>query len=131
MKKIFFSMFVLCSVFVLFFLIAISNNSAIAYTANNASGVPSSLINPLDFVGGVTKGLTGPSGIGGNAGTTLPSLSNLNTLTNGISGRLGGLSTSDLTGSLKAIASLAINLFLIVIQTVSGILKALLPFLNK
>ena len=41
------------------------------------------------------------------------------------------LSFSDIPNSLKAIGILAINLFLIVIQTVAGVLKALLPFLSK
>jgi hypothetical protein len=40
------------------------------------------------------------------------------------------LSFDDLTGSLKSVAILAINLFLIVIRVVAGILKALLPFLE-
>ena len=47
----------------------------------------------------------------------------------------GLLNTNDLNSGnlfkmLKAVAVLAINLFLIVIQVVVGILKALLPFLN-
>lgn len=40
------------------------------------------------------------------------------------------LSSSDFGTALKAVAVLAINLFLIVIQTVASILKALLPFLQ-
>ena len=51
----------------------------------------------------------------------MPSLNLLNT---------ENLSASDLPGALKAVAVLAINLFLIVIQVVVGILKALLPFLS-
>lgn len=41
------------------------------------------------------------------------------------------LSFKDTGSILKSIAILAINLFLIVIQTVAGILRALLPFLNR
>ena len=41
------------------------------------------------------------------------------------------LSFDDILGGLKSVAVLAINLFLIVIQVVVGILKALLPFLSK
>ena len=41
------------------------------------------------------------------------------------------ISFDDVTGSLRSIAVLAINLFLIVIQTVASILKALLPFLER
>lgn len=40
------------------------------------------------------------------------------------------LSGKDFGSALKAIAVLAINLFLIIIQTVAAILKALLPFLQ-
>lgn len=40
------------------------------------------------------------------------------------------LSGKDFGSALKAVAVLAINLFLIVIQTVASILKALLPFLQ-
>lgn len=39
-------------------------------------------------------------------------------------------SSNDLGSGLKAVAVLAINLFLIVIQTVAAVLKALLPFLQ-
>ena len=42
-----------------------------------------------------------------------------------------GLSSGNLVSALKSVAVLAINLFLIVIQVVVGILKALLPFLSK
>ena len=43
---------------------------------------------------------------------------------------LQNISSDDIFKSLRAIAILAINLFLIVIQVVAGILKALLPFLG-
>jgi hypothetical protein len=55
-------------------------------------------------------------------GTTVPSLNLSNTKS---------LSSGDIISMLKAVVVLAINLFLIVIQTVAGILKALLPFLSK
>lgn len=73
-----------------------------------------------------------------NIGTTIPSLTGVPKLTEiNLGGgswdilKGGNVSSNDLTGALKAIAVLAINLFLIVIQVVVGILKALLPFLSS
>jgi len=40
------------------------------------------------------------------------------------------ISSGDIISALKAVAVLAINLFLIIIQTIAGILKALLSFLQ-
>lgn len=114
------------------FVALIPGGNSLAYTSG--SGNPgtttssfnlNSLPNPTDFLNLIQssqflqgiknflpKGLTGD-----NSGSS--SLTNLH------------FSTSDIPGSLKSIAILAINLFLIVINTVAGILKALLPFLGK
>lgn len=56
-----------------------------------------------------------------NIGTTVPSLRLVNA---------DNLSSADLVSALRSVAVLAINLFLIVIQTVASVLKALLPFLS-
>ena len=45
--------------------------------------------------------------------------------------KTGDLSFNDLSSAFRSVLVLAINLFLIIIQTVAAILKALLPFLNK
>ncbi|MBI2063588.1 MAG: hypothetical protein HYT65_01180 [Candidatus Yanofskybacteria bacterium] len=80
------------------------------------------LINPLDYLNEITKKLPGLQ----NIGTTMPIPQQFSMQTLGVS----GLSFDDLPSALKAIAILAINLFLIVIQTTASILKALLPFLS-
>ena len=80
------------------------------------------LIDPLDYLDEITKKLPGLQ----NIGTTLPIPQQFSIQTLGV----GGLSFDDLPGALKAVAVLAINLFLIVIQTTAAILKALLPFLS-
>ena len=80
------------------------------------------LIDPLDYLDEITKKLPGLQ----NLGTTLPIPQQFSIQTLGVS----GLSFDDLPGALKAVAILAINLFLIVIQTTAAILKALLPFLS-
>ena len=78
------------------------------------------LSDPLDYLNEITKKLPGFKDIG----TTLPIPQQFSMQNLGIS----GLSFNDLPGALKAIAVLAINLFLIVIQTTASILKALFPF---
>lgn len=84
--------------------------------------VLNNLIDPLDYLDQITKKLPGLQ----NIGTTMPIPQQLSIQTLGIS----SLSFNDLPSVLKAIAVLAINLFLIVIQTTAAILKALLPFLS-
>lgn len=98
-------------------------SGALAYTSGDSSVSTPSLINPLDlFKSDLLKGAAQNVG----ASTVVPSLSNFKQILD-----TQNLSFNDISGSLKAIAVLAINLFLIVIQTVAGILKALLPFLGK
>lgn len=97
--------------------------------------------NPLDYLQNnqLLQRLPGLNNF--NIGTTIPALPS--SLPSNFKGFFSGsnfgdfklinidsLSSQDLTGSLKSIAVLAINLFLIVIQVVAGILKALLPFLQ-
>lgn len=80
------------------------------------------LIDPLDYLDEIIKKLPRLQ----NLGTTLPIPQQFSIQTLGI----GGLSSNDFSGALKAVAVLAINLFLIIIQTTAAILKALLPFLS-
>lgn len=97
---------------------------SLAYPVSNTFPVPvPSLIDPLNILKSdlFKNNLPGFGSL--NIGTTMPSL-NLNLL------NTQNLSSSDLTGTLKAVLVLAINLFLIVIQTTAAILKALLPFLS-
>lgn len=103
----------------LVFLFALGSNS-FAYASDQGPNLPvPSLINPLDYLKeDLLKGAAQSTGIG----TTIPDLNLLNTK---------NFSSGDVVSMLKAVAVLAINLFLIVIQTVAGILKALLPFLSK
>ena len=114
----------------------IPGGNSLAYASTTSSSgdsgttIPSfnlnSLPNPMDFLNSIQSSsfLQGiknflPSGLTGDNSGNSSSISNLH------------FSTSDIPGSLKSIAILAINLFLIVINTVAGILKALLPFLGK
>ena len=102
------------------FIFVLTASGVFAYTSGtpSASSTPS-LINPFDYFKNDTlKNAAQNIGVG----TTVPSLRLLDTK---------DLSFSDIPGSLKAIATLAINLFLIVIQAVAAILKGLLPFLSK
>lgn len=88
--------------------------------------------NPLDALkNSLAPGLPGIQSIGTTA-PTLPSLSKLSGLSSSDWKILNtsSLSFDDFGGALKSIAILAINLFLIVIQVIAGILKALLPFLQ-
>ena len=107
---------------------------ALAYADDSPAVRPMpSLINPLEYLNenllsklpGIKSEGSGalPSGLGGllSEGGGLGGIKLLNT---------SSLSTNDIPGALKSIAVLAINLFLIVIQTVAGVLKALLPFLQ-
>ena len=115
-KKIIFSAVIVLSA------IFISSRHSFAYsTTGDVSLTPlPSIINPIEALKNQSnffKNIVPSIGIG----TTMPSLNLLNT---------ENLSASDLPGALKAVAVLAINLFLIVIQVVVGILKALLPFLS-
>ncbi len=93
--------------------------------------------NPLDlFKNDLFKESAGSKGIG----TTIPSLPELPGFKDIVAGTSKGafgdllntdaFSSGDITGTLKAVSILAINLFLIVIQTVAGILKVLLSFLS-
>ncbi|MBI2669622.1 MAG: hypothetical protein HYX20_00525 [Candidatus Yanofskybacteria bacterium] len=80
-----------------------------------------SIIDPVDILKNNLLKNAIPNVGNFSIGTTIPNLNLLNTK---------NLSSGDLASVLKAVAVLAINLFLIVIQTVAGILKALLPFLS-
>lgn len=118
MKKtlIIFILIVGLSVFIL------TVSDAFAYTSES-SNTSLSLINPFDFLkNDILKSAAQNTGIS----TTVPSLPIFKQFLD-----TKNLSFNDISGSLKAIGALAINLFLIVIQTVAGILKALLPFLSK
>jgi len=105
----------------------VPTNGSFAYVSSgqsvNANLPPSPSLNPLDYLknlpslGGVTT-----QGIG----TSVPSLPSFSRFLD-----TGNLSAGDVVSMLKAVAVLTINLFLIVIQTVAGILKALLPFLSR
>lgn len=119
---------------------ALMPSGSFAYISDGPSGVPPSIVNPLDYLKSVTKTLPqyqSPRYQG--IGTSVPAIPQLQNIKNYLSGTTGGssqpstltLSKNDIAGSLKSVAVLAINLFLIVIQTVAGILKALLPFLGK
>lgn len=97
---------------------ALTASRSLGYSAGSTPLPVPSIIEPLDILkSDLFKNIIPNIGIG----TTIPNLNLLNTK---------NLSGGDLTSALKAIAVLAINLFLIVIQTVAGILKALLPFLQ-
>ena len=101
------------------FIFVLTSSGAFAYTSETPDTSVPSLINPFDFFkNDALKNAAQNIGVG----TTAPILKLLNTK---------DLSFSDIPGSLKAIATLAINLFLIVIQAVAAILKGLLPFLSK
>ena len=105
-------------ILVLFFI-----NKSSAYVTSGTPGPvqPFMGINPLNLLNNNTiKNFVDQRG----SGASLPSF-NFNLL------NTKNISSNDIWGSIKAIVSLAINLFLIVIQTVAGILKALLPFLSK
>ena len=100
------------------FIFILTASGAFAYTSETPDTSVPSLINPFDFFkNDALKNAAQKTGIG----TTVPSLQLLNTK---------NLSFNDIPGSLKAIATLAINLFLIVIQAVAAILRGLLPFLS-
>lgn len=97
---------------------------SLAYPINNTSPLSApSLIDPLNILKSDLFKNSLPGFGNFNIGTTIPSF-NLNLL------NTNNLSSTDLTSALKAVLVLAINLFLIVIQTVVAILKALLPFLQ-
>lgn len=121
-------------------LLVLISNKSFAYSSAGDS-LTSSLTNPLDYLNNqLLPNLPGLKNV--NIGTALPLPPNLSRglFSRGfISGEASeqfkllntqNLSFDDLTGSLKSVAVLAINLFLIVIQVVAGILKALLPFLK-
>lgn len=103
------------------FVLTISD--AFAYTSGNSDTSTPSLVNPFDFLkNDLLKNAAQSTGIS----TVVPGLPAFKQFVD-----TKDLSFNDISGSLKAIGVLAINLFLIVIQTVAGILKALLPFLSK
>lgn len=123
------------TILVLVLLTFASGENTFAYTASDngnldlpmlSSSSPinslNRLIDPLDYLDEITKKLPGLQ----NLGMTLPIPQQFSIQTLGVS----GLSFNDFPGAIKAIAVLAINLFLIVIQTTAAILKALLPFLS-
>ncbi|MBI2063008.1 MAG: hypothetical protein HYT61_02075 [Candidatus Yanofskybacteria bacterium] len=88
-----------------------------AYSINETSLPLPSILNINPFDSDLFKNLVPNIDLG----TTMPNLNLLN---------INNLSSNDFVSVLRAVAILAINLFLIVIQTVAGILKALLPFLT-
>lgn len=101
------------------FVFILTASGAFAFTSGTSDSPVPSLLNPFDFFkNDALKNAAQNIGVG----TTVPSLRLLDTK---------DLSFNDIPGSLKAIATLAINLFLIVIQAVAAILKGLLPFLSK
>ena len=131
----------------IFFTIMLSGTT-LAYTTNSSAPalplLPS--VNPINYL---TKTLSNYVPQAQGVGTTVPALSSgitdtfknliqqginsvggTSTLTNPTSSTTN-FSTSDIPSALKSIGNLAINLFIIVIETVAGILKALLPFLSK
>ena len=98
----------------------------------------SAISNPFDYL---KTDLFGEAADSQSIGTTVPTIPKLPGLkdfivgsseTNGFGGLFDTdkLSRDDIGGSIKAVVVLAINLFLIIIQTVSGILKALLSLLS-
>lgn len=114
-KKIILSIATLCIV-----VFVLLDNQSYAYSSSNQ------LVNPLN----PSKLLPGIPSV--NMGTIVPTLSGLPTSLGGFKlFNLNSLSANDFTSALKSIGILAINLFLIVIQVVAGILKALLPFLSR
>jgi hypothetical protein len=101
-----------------------SFNGVFAYSSTDSDqGISSpSLINPLDiFKSDFFKNAAQQL----NVGTTTPTSTNINLFD------LKDLSSGDFVSVLKAIGTLAINLFIIVIQVVVAILKGLLPFLSR
>lgn len=110
---------VLLNLLLVMLLAALTTSHSLAYSSIGSTPLPKpSIIEPLDILkSDLFKNIVPNIGIG----TTIPNLNLLNTK---------NLSGGDLVSVLRAIAVLAINLFLIVIQTVAGILKALLPFLS-
>jgi len=89
------------------------------FASSQNFNLPIPSFNPIDYLKeDLFKGAAHSIGVG----TTVPSLDFFN---------VKNLSSGDIISILKAVVVLAINLFLIVIQTVAGILKALLPFLSK
>ena len=104
------------------FVFVLTTTNVFAYTPGTLNTSVSSLINPFDFFkNDMLKNAAQNTGVS----TAVPGLPSFNLLDT------KNLSFSDIPGSLKAIAVLAINLFLIVIQAVAAILKGLLPFLSK
>lgn len=119
---------IIFSALIAFSILSISAGSLVRAAGPNVDSAASNLpsfANPLDYLNDLTRGLSGVSNITGNVGAAIPGLSKLQDQIT------SSFSSNDITGALKSFAALAINLFLIVIQTVAGILKALLPFLSK
>ncbi len=107
----------------------VSFNGSFAYTSANPNQGPSlpTFIDPLDiFKSDLLKNAAQQTGVG----TAVPGLNLGGTPTNVNLLDLKDLSSGDFVSVLKAIATLAINLFLIVIQVVVAILRGLLPFLS-
>jgi len=97
--------------------------------SNTFTYAASSQINPLNYakpVNNLINNTIKDQGIN----TSLPSLKNQIQKVKD-SGGVTSLSSSDFISGARSVATLAINLFLTVIQTVAGILKGLLPFLSK
>lgn len=103
------------------------HGNSFAATQNNFlnPSVPSvpSINDTLDFL--KTNDLFKNAAQSKGIDTSIPKLPNLKSFLD-----TKDLSFNDVSSSLRSIGILAINLFLIVIQTVAGILKGLLPFLR-
>ncbi|MDO8669069.1 MAG: hypothetical protein Q7K65_02120 [Candidatus Buchananbacteria bacterium] len=110
------------SLITVIWMVALIPNRSLAYSTDSTPLPMPSIIDSVEILKNNLLKNTIPSVGNFSIGTTIPSLNLLNTQ---------NLSGNDLVGVLKAVAVLAINLFLIVIQTVAGILKALLSFLSK
>lgn len=120
-------------------ILVVFSNKTFAYLSGESQS-NASLAEPLNYFNKqLVPNLPGLKSL--NIGTTAPALSNVSEgiLKGFISGTASqqfkllntqNLSFNDISGSLKSIAVLAINLFLIVIQTVAATLKALLSFLK-
>lgn len=116
------SIFILLVGFPVFIFVLIASG-AFAYASGTSDASAPSLINLFDFFkNDALKDAAQSTGVS----TAVPSLPIFKQFLD-----TKDLSFNDIPSSLKAIAVLAINLFLIVIQAVAAILKGLLPFLGK
>ena len=107
----------------LFIIIFVSMSGIFCFKINNSNAAITDLFKIPDI--SRTDCINGVSGSNSDC-SKLPELKfDLHDLT-----ATKSFSTGDILNTLKAIAALAINLFIVVIQTVVGLLKGLLPFLK-